>query len=186
MKYQYLLILLSVFIVCILSCYTSDPNKAADGLDAIERNTDHSIAPIVAQKYTDTTYISAYSEIYSQSVLKTIPLTIILSIRSGSFTDTTIINKITYYDTDGKIVKEYLKKPVRLKPMQSIDYIVAIPKTTEGIPTNRGGTGAHFIVDWGAKYNTQPIMQCIMHGSHGSNSVSFMVPGKSISTRNIK
>ena len=109
-----------------------------------------------------------------------------LSIRSGSFTDTTIINAITYYDTEGSIVKEFLKKPVLLKPMQSIDYIVGISKKTEGAPKSRGGTGAHFIVDWGAKYNTQPIMQCVMHGSHGNNSVSFVVPGKSIATRNIK
>lgn len=182
---KYLLVFITTF--SLLNCTPTDPNISEDGLDVIERNTDNSEVYHPAQAYTDTTYLSAYSEIYSQTKLRTIPLTVTLSIRSGSFTDTTIINKITYYDTDGKIVKEYLKKPVLLKPMQSIDYIVPIMKNNDTISNKniRGGTGAHFIVDWGARYNTQPIMQCVMHGSTSNHSVSFVVPGKSIAVRNV-
>lgn len=178
-----------VFIIItllVISCTPSDPNKSEDGLDIIERNSDNNDVPKGIQVYSDTTYLSAYSEIYSHTKLRTIPLTVTLSIRSGSFTDTTVINKITYYDTDGNILKEYLKRPVLLKPMQSIDYIVSIAKESENGQYLRGGTGAHFIVDWGARFNTQPIMQCVMHGFSGHHSVSFMVPGKSIALRNIK
>ncbi|MFT4536647.1 MAG: hypothetical protein ACJA1A_002627 [Saprospiraceae bacterium] len=179
-------LILIIITLLAFNCTPADPNKSEDGLDAIERNTDHSEVIQIKQSFTDTMYLSAYSEIYSHTKLRTIPLTVTLSIRSGSFTDTTIINKISYYDTNGKIIKEYLKKPVILKPMQSIDYIVPIAKESENTPNLRGGAGAHFIVDWGAKYNTQPIMQCVMHGFSANHSVSFMVPGKSIAVRNIK
>lgn len=179
-------LILIIITLLAINCTPADPNKSEDGLDVIERNTDNSELAQSHQAFTDTTYLSAYSEIYSHTKLRTIPLTVTLSIRSGSFTDTTIINKISYYDTDGKIIKEYLKRPVLLKPMQSIDYIVPIVKASENVPDLRGGTGAHFIVDWGAKYNTQPIMQCVMHGFSANHSVSFMVPGKSIAVKNIK
>lgn len=168
-----------------MSCKPDNPNQLEGGLDVIERNTDYSDLPQNIQTYSDTTYLSAYSEIYSQTKLRKIPLTVTLSIRSGSFIDTTIINRITYYNTNGEIVKEYLKKPVLLKPMQSIDYVVPATPKSEGLNDTNGGTGAHFIVDWGAKYNTQPIMQCVMHGAVSNHSVSFVVPGKSIALRNV-
>lgn len=181
---QYLLIIIAFGLV--VGCAPQDPNLDESGKDIIERNTDASSVPTGDQYYTDTTYLPAYSEIYSQTKLRTIPLTVMLSIRSGSFTDTTIINTISYYDTNGEILKEYLTKPVILKPMHSIDYIVPLNNKNSKETTKRGGTGAHFIVDWGAETNTQPIMQCVMHGSVGNHSVSFVVPGKSIATRNVK
>jgi hypothetical protein len=179
-------IFLSFTLVILINCTPEDPNKSMDGVDIMEKNASYDSILYSGQYYRDTTYISAYSEIYSKTKLTNIPLTVMLSIRSGSFTDTTIINAITYYDTEGTIVKEYISRPILLKPMQSIDYIVALPRNAKSEPKNRGGIGAHFIVDWGAKYNTQPIMQCVMHGAHGSNAISFMVPGKSIATRNVK
>lgn len=181
---KYLLFMIGLGLV--IGCTPQDPNQDESGKDFIERNTEIRTISTKDQYYADTTYLSAYSEIYSQTKLRTIPLTVMLSIRSGSFTDTTIINKITYYDTDGEILKEYLAKPIILKPMQSIDYIVALNSKENKEPQKRGGTGAHFIVGWGAKRNTQPIMQCVMHGSIGNHSVSFMVPGKSIASRNVK
>ena len=76
-----------------MNCTSLDPTIATGGLEAIERNIDFDL---IQQVFTDSTDISAYSEIYSQTKLSTIPLTITLSIRSGSFTDTAIINAITY------------------------------------------------------------------------------------------
>ena len=70
--------------------------------------------------------------------------------------------------------------------MKSIDYIVGISPKTVGNQKNRGGIAAHIIVQWDARYNTQLILQYVMLGGHGNNSVSFMVPGKSIALRNTK
>ena len=180
------LILLIVVCAFIFSCTPHDPNQDESGVDIIQRNTIPSIGTLEDHNYADTTYLAAYSEVYSQIIQRTIPLTITLSIRSGSFTDTTFIKKITYFDTEGKIIKEYLNDVVILKPMQSIDYIVPLTPKSSELEVSRGGIGAHFVVEWGAKYNTQPIMHCLMHGSINNQSVSFVVPGKSISLRNVK
>jgi len=166
-----LLVILVAF--CYNSCINTDPNLTAEGEDMIASHvayTDKSV-----QHYKDTVYIPIYSDIYSEHRQKSTLLTATLSIRSTSLQDTTYINDIDYYDTQGNLVKSFVKQTLVLGPMQSIDYVIDRDDTS-------GGTGANFIVTWGAAKDTKPMFQAVMIGTSGQHGLSFVTNGKSIKT----
>ena len=101
-------------------------------------------------------------------------LTATLSIRSTSLSDTTFIKTIDYYDTEGKLVKSFLDRTLILGPMESIDYVIEQEDDT-------GGTGANFLVQWGARKDVKPIFQCVMIGTIGQHGLAFTTDG--ISTK---
>lgn len=170
--------LVSVFAVVVSvicsSCISEDPNLNADGVNKIDSHliyTDKSDQP-----YQDTVYIPVYSDIYSEHRLASTLLTATLSIRSTSLRDTTYIHSIDYYDTQGKLVRNYIDRTLILGPMQSIDYVIDRDDTS-------GGTGANFLVTWGAGLDTKPLFQAVMIGTSGQHGLSFITEGVSTSKR---
>jgi hypothetical protein len=165
-------IVLFFLILAVASCGIPNPNINKKGEDIIQSHlafTDKS-----EQNYFDTVYIPIYSDIYSESRLKSTLLTATLSIRSTSLRDTTFINKIDYYNTKGDLVKSFIDRTLVLAPMQSIDYVI-------DRDDNTGGVGANFLVMWGAKRHTNPIFQAVMIGRSGQHGLSFMTSGVSVS-----
>ena len=142
------------------------------GEDLLERHLTYSDTK--THEYQDTVYIPVYSDIYSEVRTKSILLTATLSIRSTSLSDTTFIKTIDYYDTEGKLVKSFLDRTLILGPMESIDYVIEQEDDT-------GGTGANFLVQWGARKDVKPIFQCVMIGTIGQHGLAFTTDG--ISTK---
>jgi hypothetical protein len=59
--------------------------------------------------------------------------------------------------------------------MQSIEYVIEEDDV-------KGGTGANFIVNWGAlKNDVKPIFQGVMISTSGQQGLSFVTEGVSIS-----
>lgn len=74
---------------------------------------------------------------------------------------------VDYYETQGKLLRKYLDKPVTLNPLESIRYI--IPEKDKA-----GGSGANFIVEWKAdKFANPPVVESIMIGTQNQQGVSF-------------
>ncbi len=120
----------------------------------------------------NTLYVSVYSNIYSAPKAVRLELATMLSLRNTDPKNSITISKADYYDTAGKLVDSYIKKPLILKPLESTYiYLKEYDK--------RGGPGANFIVKWQAdKKVNQPIIEAIMFSTrHG---VSFVCPGQII------
>jgi len=120
----------------------------------------------------ESVYVSIYSNIYSGPKAVRLELAAMLSIRNTDPKYPITILKADYYDTSGKMIDSYVKKPMKLKPIESTYfYIKEYDK--------RGGPGANFIVKWQAeKKVNQPIIEGVMLGTrHG---VSFISPGQII------
>jgi hypothetical protein len=135
--------------------------------------------PICSQAKTDTdlssgetVYVSIYSNIYSGPKAVRLELAAMLSIRNTDPKYPITILKADYYDTGGNIVESYLKKPVKLKPLESTYiYLKEYDK--------RGGPGANFIVKWQAeKKVNQPIIEGVMVGTR--QGISLICPGQII------
>ncbi len=119
-------------------------------------------------------YVPAYSHIYSGN--KEIPflLTVTLSIRNIDPAQPIKINKVDYYETQGKLLNRYLDQPVILNPMESKRYV--IPQKDKS-----GGSGANFIVEWTAdKLVNPPIVESIMIGTQSQQGISFTSRGQVI------
>jgi len=164
-----------VFSVLFTSCFNNDPNISTSGENIIEKMKIE--YKLTNQAFQDTVYVPVYSDIYSQHRQKSILLTATLSIRSTSIEDTTYINDIDYYDTKGKKIRSYIDGgSLMLPPMSSIDYVIERDDI-------EGGTGANFIVTWGASGNTFPLMQAVMISTSGQNGLSFVTNGVSTKKR---
>lgn len=121
-----------------------------------------------------TLYVPVYSDIFIGNREMSFNLAANLSIRNTDPDHSMAVTSVRYYNSEGKLVKEYLNEPKPLNPMGSAYFFIPASDTT-------GGWGANFIVTWSSKVpvNT-PIIECVMTGMKGSHSISFITRGKPI------
>jgi len=122
-----------------------------------------------------STYLPAYSEIYQLHEHKTYNLTVTASLRNISLTDTIYILKADYYNTAGDRVRSYLKSPIFIKPLETIEIVID--------ETDRqGGTGGNFIFNWATKSKVhEPLFEAVMISTTGQQGLSFTTRGVRIS-----
>jgi len=161
-------------VLCLCSCEAKNPNVDQSGTDELESlEIEHEI-PLEKKNFQDLIYVPIYSDIYIDQQNVKAPLSATLSIRNTSFSDSLFISKIDYYNTDGKLVRKFIKNPISLTPMASLNYVIEKYDDT-------GGHGANFIVDISAKNrDIRPIIQAIMIGQHGNKGIAFSTDGYSI------
>lgn len=118
-----------------------------------------------------TFYLPVYSHMYISSD-NYIKLSISLSIRNTDFSEDLYVESIGYYNTGGKLVKNYIAQPHILKPMGSVDFNVDLDDMS-------GGNGAKFLVKFASKSKaSKPIIQGIMSHIVGNNHVVFVTEGQ--------
>lgn len=130
----------------------------------------NSMALTVQRWLSQTIYVPIYSHIYADSRFKDKPfqLTAILSIRNTDLKNSFTLHKVAYYDSHGKLLSHYLKKPLVIGPLASTRYIVPESDTT-------GGSGAKFIIEWKSdKAVTEPIIEGVMIGTKMQQGISFV------------
>jgi hypothetical protein len=121
-----------------------------------------------------TLYVPIYSHIYSGVKGRPFDLAAILSIRNTNPNNSITLRSVKYYDSDGKLLKEYLSNPLQLNALVSTRYII-----TEGDKT--GGSGANFIVVWKSDRKVNPpIIEAVMIGTHSGQGISFVSRGQVI------
>ena len=120
---------------------------------------------------TGSTYLSVYSEIYSLSQKTTHDLTVTVSIRNVSSTDSVFIEKAEYYNTAGDLIRSYLDETILVKPMETIEIVVESKD-------RHGGSGANFIFDWAVRKNAhEPLFEAVMISTSGQQGISFTTQG---------
>ncbi|WP_452229193.1 MULTISPECIES: DUF3124 domain-containing protein [unclassified Lacinutrix] len=121
-----------------------------------------------------STYLSVYSQVYSTTEHKTHDLTATVSIRNINKRDTIFVKNANYFDTKGDLTKTYFEKPIFIKPMQTIEIVIAEKDKS-------GGTGANFVFDWLTPKNAQaPFFEAVMITTYGQQGLSFTTQGISI------
>lgn len=131
-----------------------------------------------------TIYVPVYSHIYHQDQQdrqdqqKIFNLAATLSIRNTDLTKPIIITSVRYYDSNGKLVKQYLERSIELSAIASTDYVVNKTDTS-------GGLGANFIVEWVAQTEvSEPVIEAVMIGTDFQQGISFISPGRVIKSQN--
>lgn len=120
---------------------------------------------------TGSSYLAVYSAIYSVTEHRIINLTVTVSLRNISSTDTIYIKKADYYNTEGDLIRSYTKTPVYLKPLETIEIVI-------DEKDNHGGSGANFIFEWTKQENThEPIFDAVMISTSGQQGISFTTQG---------
>ena len=167
--YKYITI---VFIVALIqSCSDNFETAEFKPLNWSTRYTD--IADIDSLEQGKS-YLSIYSQIYTLDGGRKSNLTAMTSLRNTSVTDTIYISKVDYYDTEGVLIRHYLKQTIFLKPLETIDLV--IEEMDEG-----GGTGSNFIFEWKKPKNCpEPLFEGIMSSTVGQQGLSITTQSRRI------
>jgi hypothetical protein len=121
-----------------------------------------------------TVYVPIYSQIYSGFKGRPFELAATLSIRNTDPKHPITIVAVTYYDTDGRLLKEYLQAPLQLGALGSTRYTLTEADTS-------GGSGANFIVKWQSETKVNPpIIESVMIGAQSGQGISFVSRGQVI------
>lgn len=125
-------------------------------------------------------YVPVYSHIYYETQKEAIDLSATLSIRNTDSIHSIIITSVRYYDTQGKLIRQYLDRPAELNPLASTDFVVERKDSS-------GGSGANFIVEWiSEKEVSQPIVEAVMINAISAQGISFISNGRVIESRGKK
>lgn len=117
------------------------------------------------------TYLPIYSHIYHVHEHRTFDLTITVSIRNISLSDSVYILTADYYNTIGENIRQYIKTPIYLNPLETIEIIIEEQDI-------EGGSGANFVFEW-AKANDKnpPLFEAVMISTYGQQGLSFATRG---------
>ena len=119
-------------------------------------------------------YIPIYSHIYWGQPNMQTDLSATLSIRNADPVNPLILLRIDYYDSLGSRIREYLDTPAELAHMATVDFMIERADSA-------GGSGANFIVEWGARGPiAEPVMESVMLGQIGTAGISFLSPGRPV------
>ena len=164
----------NIFLILCLSILFTSCNHEEKGTDIL--------TPInwkkrsIQLKDTDSlingsSYLAVYSEIYSVTEHRTINLTVTVSLRNISSTDTIFMTRGEYYNTKGDLIRSYFDAPIYLKPLETIEIVIEEQDT-------HGGSGANFIFDWAVPENIQePVFDAVMISTSGQQGISFTTQG---------
>lgn len=169
---RYLCSYIVPLLVLLTACTT--PEKPIEPITQLKAVTLDNRVKIIGGQ---TVYVPIYSHIYIWERGRTMELTSTLSVRNTDLTHPIIIASVNYYDSNGKLVRKYLKQPVELPRLASTNFIVDQEDTT-------GGAGASFIVEWVTqKQVSLPVIEAVMINASGNQGVSLVSPGRVIKTR---
>ncbi|HPS59151.1 MAG TPA: DUF3124 domain-containing protein [Spirochaetota bacterium] len=176
MKKIFMLLILPVFITC------GDLSGGKPGLDffhklnmqkitAHELSQDIPDSSIAAGEYV---YVPVYSSIYYRDSSKVYNLTVTLGIRNIDTVNEIFIKEINYNNSKGENVKRFLGKPIRVRPLETFDLVIAEDDVS-------GGIGANFIVKWVSRSSVQsPVIEAVMISIRQGVGLSFVETGRVI------
>lgn len=121
-----------------------------------------------------TVYVPAYSNVYYGDREAPWYLAVILSIRNTSPEHPVTVLSVGYYNSDGKLLTQYLNSETPLGPLASTRVIV---KESD----KSGGPGASFLVRWKSdKPVPEPVIETVMISTVTQQGISFTSRGHPI------
>ena len=177
MKNGYFLFLLCVMVLT--SCQREDTTSEK------EKQLSENILPIsktyswenykTGSSFGEVLYLPVYSSIYHQSD-RTFDLTATLSIHNADLFSQITVKKIDYYNTNGALVRSFIKDEFVLNALKSKQFIISQTDIS-------GGNAAKFIIQWISENKvTKPIVEAVMISTSSQQGISFKTESRVISS----
>jgi hypothetical protein len=162
----------------LLSCEAGEQSEAGSGQtrmgpprgytapDLASRTVDALSDPVVHE----VVYVPAYSHVYANGG-RAYLLEVMLSVRNTDQEQSIVLSSVRYYDTSGALKRTFVEQPVRIGPMETLEFLVE--KTDSG-----GGSGANFIVEWMAEEVVEePLIEAVMVAADRQLGLSIVRQG---------
>ena len=153
-----------LMILMIMACTPSEKSATPKNTDFSNRTANLNTADSLQ---SGQSYLSVYSQIYSFSENEQHDLTVTVSLRNVSETESVFIGRADYFDTKGEVIKKYLDQTIVIKPMETLEIVIEENDKS-------GGTGANFLFEWLAPKNCpEPLFEAVMISTKGQQGLSF-------------
>lgn len=98
----------------------------------------------------------------------------LVSIRNTSLKTPIRLLSARYYNTDGKLLKEFVNVPRNIAPMGTAELFIEKSES-------EGGSGANFIIQWEAATETNPpVVEAVHIDNQGGRPYSFITTARVI------
>lgn len=160
--------LLSLAIVILSACKPEAEISSIDPVNWEKRSLELNPADSLLN---GSSYLSVYSEIYSQTEHRTHDLTATVSMRNINTADTIFLSKAAYYNTEGSLIRDYFDHPIFIAPMETVEIII-------DERDQAGGSGANFLFNWHILPGSNaPHFEAVMISTSGQQGLSFTTRG---------
>ena len=160
-----LLVLLTLFL------FSCGENGEFSSVDPVNWEKRKASLPLRDSLETGSSYLSVYSQIYSQTEHLTYNLTVTVSIRNVSVSDSVNLTHADYYDTHGELIRSYFEDPIYLIPLETVEIVIDEKDIA-------GGTGGNFIFGWKTGFDApEPHFEAVMISTSGQQGLSFNTQG---------
>ena len=144
--------------------------------DSIHSSADERLQPAAGSPPSTNSaivYVPVYSSLYlGLSRAQSVELSATVSVRNVSSLNSITLDWVRYYDSVGKLIRDYLDEPSALPPLGSVEFVVQRSDTA-------GGPGANFLIRWQGPANVdQPLIEAVMVGQSGNAGISFTSRGQ--------
>jgi hypothetical protein len=175
------IVILLIYALALVSCTSQ---RTHDGMEPQPLPANKGLSVSIDQDTKEvrgqTIYVPIYSHIYIRDKGHALNLAATLSIRNTDKGNPIRITSAQYFNTEGKLIKEYAASPLIVAPMASAEIIIAESDT-------RGGSGASFIVEWNSDFHVMdPVVEAVMISAAGQQGISFISMGRVIKDRSIQ
>jgi hypothetical protein len=116
-------------------------------------------------------YVPVYSSVFHVAGDRELLMAVTLSIHNVNLSESIEITDVAYYDTVGRLIREYVQDPIVLGPLATKQFVVPEADDT-------GGTGANFLVKWEAEKDvTRPAIESLMVSTSSQLGMAFTCQG---------
>lgn len=127
-----------------------------------------------------TLYLPVYSHIWhgdrvvnKRYPLKT-PVSVLVSIRNTNLKTPVRLYSARYFNTTGKLLKQFVASPVMIEPMGTHELFIEKQET-------QGGSGANLVIQWDAETAVNaPIVEAIHAEIKGHSTFTFVIRAQPI------
>ena len=158
----------AALVVLITSCAQPEERSSVNSSSWKEKAVSYELSDSLVK---GSSYLSVYSQIYSQTEHRTHNLTATISLRNPYVKDTIYVEKAEYFDTHGKPIRTYFDQPIYIAPMETVEIVI-------DEVDQEGGTGANFLFSWRTKQSShEPLFEAVMISTYGQQGLSFATRG---------
>lgn len=134
--------------------------------------------PVLSQG--QTLYLPVYSHVWhgnrvidGRHPMKNL-MSVLVSVRNTSLKTPIRLLFARYYNTDGKLLKDYVRTPQTIAPLGTFELFVEQRES-------EGGSGANFILQWDASRPTNPpVVEAVHVDIQGNRTLSFTTTARAI------
>lgn len=124
-------------------------------------------------------YLPVYSHLWhgnlnTKGQPEILQLSALISIRNTDLSNPIRIISARYYDTGGKLLREFIPSPKALAPLATLELFVERREA-------EGGSGANFVIRWQSDTPaSQPVTEAIHADLNSVRTVSFVTVGRPV------